>query len=90
MELIDVVVHYGAGTVRATESGVDLGEFENVEIQLTEPEKVKISVVQYYLTVNFGFDPNFWTVRIQSLWTKSRSNIRWELLPLDRTNQWVS
>ena len=53
MELIDVVVHYGAGTVRATESGVDLGEFENVEIQLTEPEKVKICVVQYYFDGEF-------------------------------------
>jgi len=90
MEVVNVVVHYGAGTVRTSESGVDLSEFGNVEIQLTEPEKVKISGVQWYFTVNFGYDPNYWTVRIQSVWTKSRSNIRWELLPLDRTNQWVS
>ena len=83
-------MHYGAGTVRASESGVDLSEFENVEMQLTEPEKVKICGVQWYFTVNFGYDPNYWTVRIQSVWTKSQSNIRWELLPLDRTNQWVS
>ena len=88
--MVHIVVHYSAGTVHATESGVDLREFDNLEIQLTEPEKVEISVVQCYLTVNFGYDPNFWTVRIQSLWTKSRTNIYWELLPLDRTKQWVS
>ena len=88
--MVDVVVHYGAGTVRATESGVDLGEFQNVEIQLTDPEKAKISFVKYFLTANFGLDPNLWTVIIKSVWTKSRTNIFWELLPLDGTKQWVT
>ena len=45
-ELVNVVVYYGSGTVRANESGVDLSEFRHVEIQLTEPEKVRISAVQ--------------------------------------------
>ena len=34
----------------------------------------RISAVQHYLTMNFGFDPNLCTVRIQSLWSKSRTN----------------
>src|SRR5664279_5127621 len=89
-ELVNVVVYYGSGTVCATESEVDISDFQHVEIQLPDPEKLKISVVQYYLTANFGFDPNLWTVRIQSLWTKSRTNIFWELLPLYRTHQWVA
>jgi len=89
-EFVNVVVYYGSGTVRANESGVDLSEFQHVVIPLTDPEKIRISVVQNYLTVNFGFDPNLWTVRIQSLWSKDRTNICWELLPLDRTKQWVS
>ena len=75
MEVVNVVLHYGGGTVRATESGVDLGEFQNVEIQLTDPEKAKISFVKYFLTANFGLDPNLWTVIIKSVWTKSRTHI---------------
>ena len=89
-KFVDVVVYYVSGTVRANESGVNLSEFQHVVIPLTAPEKVRISVVQNYLTVNFGFDPNLWTVRIQSLWTKNHTNICWELLPLDRTHQWLS
>ena len=84
-EFVNVVVYYGSGTVRANELGVDLSEFRHVVIPLTDPEKVGISVVENYLLVNFGFDHNLWTVRIQSLWTKDCTNICWELLPLDRT-----
>ena len=88
--MVSVVVYYGRGCVRTNEYGVDLSEFENVEIQLTQPEKARISDVQSYFTANFGFDPNFYTVIIQSLWSKHRSNICYELLPLDRTNRWVN
>lgn len=89
-EFVNVIVYYGPGTVRANESGVDLSELPHVVIPLIDQEKVRISVVQNYLTVNFGLDPNLWTVRIQSLWTKHRTNICCELLPLDRTKQWLS
>ena len=57
--MVSVVVYYGCGCVRTNESGVDLSEFENVEIQLTQPEKARISDVQSYFTTNFGFDPKF-------------------------------
>ena len=62
MDVVSVVVYYGRGCVRTNESGVDLSEFENVEIQLTQPEKARISDVQSYFTANFGFDPNFYSV----------------------------
>ena len=84
-EVASIVVYYGYGTVRTNESRVDLSEFANVEISLTEPDKARISAVHHYLTMNFGFDPNLWTVRIQSLWSKSRTNICFELIPLDWT-----
>ena len=35
-EVVSIVVYYGYGTVRTNESGVDLSEFVNVEIPLTE------------------------------------------------------
>ena len=47
-EVVSIVVYYGYGTVRTNESGVDLSEFVNVEIPLTEPDKARISAVQHY------------------------------------------
>ena len=58
IEVISIVVYYGYGTVRTNDSGVDLSEFANMEIPLTEPNKARISAVQQYLTMNFRFDPN--------------------------------
>ena len=46
--------------------------------------------MQEYFTGNFGYDPNIFTVKIQSVWSKSRTNIFRELLPLDRTGQWIT
>ena len=88
--MVDVVVHYGAGNVGVNESGVDLSEFGNMLIQLTDPVNLRIAAIQQYFTINFGFDPNIWAVKIQSVWSKSRTNIFRELLPLDRTSQWTS
>ena len=34
-EVVSIVVYYGYGTVRTNEYGVDLSEFENVEIPLS-------------------------------------------------------
>ena len=88
--MVDVVVHYGAGNVGVNESGVDLSEFGNMLIQLTDPVNLRIAAIQQYFTINFRFDPNIWAVKIQSVWSKSRTNIFRELLPLDRTSQWTS
>ena len=88
--MVDIIVHYGAGNVGVNESGVDLSEFGNMSIQLTDPMNLRIVVIQQYFTMNFRFDPNSWTVKIQSIWSKSRTNIFRELLPLDRTSQWTS
>ena len=90
MEVVDVVVHYGAGNVGVSELGVDLSEFGNMLIQLTDPVNLRIAAIQQYFTINFRFDPNIWAVKIQSVWSKSRTNIFRELLPLDRTSQWTS
>ena len=36
--MIDFIVHFGAGTVRVTETGVDLSEFNNMVMQLPDQE----------------------------------------------------
>ena len=89
-ESVKFVVYYGPGNVRSNESGVDLTEFAYVELQLTDPEKVNISQLKHWLTTNFSLDPNVCTVSIQSVWTKSRTKIFWELVPIDRTHKWVT
>ena len=71
-EQVLFVVYYGSGNVRQTVLGADLSEFAYVEMQLMDPEKASIRWFEYYLTVNFGLDPEVWTVRVQSFWTKSR------------------
>ena len=88
--MVDVVVHYGAGNVGVNESGVDLSEFGNMLIQLTDPMNLRIAAIQQYFTIHFQLDPNIWAVKIQSVWSKSRTNIFRELMPLDRTSQWTS
>ena len=90
MEVVDFVVHFGAGNVRVTETGVDLSEFNNMVMQLPDPERARIAAVQEFFTGNFGYNPNMFTVKIQSVWCKSRTNIFRELLPLDRTGQWIA
>ena len=90
MEVVDFVVHFGAGNVRVTETGVDLSEFNNMVMQLPDPERARIAAVQEFFTGNFGYNPNMFTVKIQSVWSKSRTNIFRELLPLDRTGQWIA
>ena len=87
--MVDIVVYYGAGNVGVTESGVDMSEFGNMLIQLTDPINLRIAVIQQYFTINFQLDPNIWAVKIQSVWSKSRTNIFRELMPLDRTSQWT-
>ena len=81
--MVDIVVYYGAGNVGVTESGVDMSEFGNMLIQLIDPMNLRIAAIQQYFTINFQLDPNIWTVKIQSVWSKSRTNIFWELMPLD-------
>lgn len=89
-ELVNFAVYYGPGTVRTNEMGVDLSEFARLELQLPSPEKVSITDLKYWLTANFSLNTDTTTVSIQSVWSKSPSNIFWVLRPIERNSQWVS
>ena len=54
MEVVDFVVHFGAGNVRVMETGVDLREYNNMVMQLPDPERARIAAVQEYLLVILG------------------------------------
>ena len=75
MEVVDILVYYGAGNVGVTKWGVDMSEFGNMLIQITDPMNLRIAAIQQYFTINFWLDSNIWAVKIQSDWSKSRTNI---------------
>ena len=82
-KIVKFVVHYGAGTIRTNHTGVDLSEFQFVELDLPDPETVSLSQAKDYFTKSFSLDPQMCTVSIQALWTNCQSEIMWELKMID-------
>jgi hypothetical protein len=39
--------------------------------------------------VNFGLNPEAYTVGVHALWSNSSTQIFWRLKPIERTSQWV-
>src|SRR3989337_547007 len=87
-ESVNLTVYYGAGNVRYNELGVDLSEFKNGVMTLTDPDRLDIRQLKYWLTTSFGLDPEVCSVSIHALWTKSYKNVKWELMLIDRSQQW--
>ena len=89
-ESVNLTVYYGAGNVRYNELGVDLSEFKNGVMTLADPDRLDIRQLKYWLTTSFGLDPEVCSVSIHALWTKSCKNVKWELLPIDRSQHWLT
>ena len=89
-ESVNLNVYYGAGNVRYNELGVDLSEFKNGVMTLADPDRLDIRQLKYWLTTSFGLDPEVCSVSIHALWTKSCKNVKWELMPVDRSQHWLS
>ena len=85
-ELVKFVLYHGIGNVRTNEMGIDLSEFQHVDLNLPAPETVSFSQVKEWFTVNFRLNPQTWTVSVQSVWLNSQS--LWVLKPIDRTSKW--
>ena len=85
-----MVFYYGSGTVRSNEMGVDLSEFQFVEMYLTAPKTWTVEQLNDWLTSCFQLNPEVYTVGVHALWTKSTSNIYWYLRPIDGTSKLVN
>lgn len=81
-------VHYGVGTVREGPCGVDLSSFSQTTLVHPDGENAQIADVMYWLTRSFSLDPEVCSVVIQGLWSRSPTDIRWELRTLMRTAVW--
>jgi hypothetical protein len=57
---------------------------------LPDPDRLEIRQLKYWLTTSFGLDPGVCSVSIQALWTKSCKNVKWELMLIDRSQQWLT
>ncbi|KAM3335688.1 hypothetical protein ACQJBY_029904 [Aegilops geniculata] len=87
---VNLTVYYGPGNVRYNELGVDLSEFKNGVMTLSDPDRVDIRQLKHWLTTSFGLDSEVCSVSIHALWTKSCKNVKWELMPIDRSQHWLT
>ncbi|KAK1684592.1 hypothetical protein QYE76_045440 [Lolium multiflorum] len=69
--------------------GADLSEFQYEDLHLTNPKTWRVSQLKEWLTVNFGLNPEAYTVGVHALWSSSSTEIFWRLKPIERTSQWV-
>ncbi|KAK1617300.1 hypothetical protein QYE76_022817 [Lolium multiflorum] len=69
--------------------GADLSEFQYEELHLSNPKTWRVSQLKEWLTVNFGLNPEAYTVGVHALWSSSSTQIFWRLKPIKRTSQWV-
>jgi hypothetical protein len=88
-DIVKFVFYYGSGTVLTNEHGVDLSQFQYVELDLTAPQTWTVSQLKEWLVGCLGLNPETYTVGVHALWTQSSSNIFWVLRPIDRTSKWL-
>ncbi|KAE8798265.1 hypothetical protein D1007_26561 [Hordeum vulgare] len=88
-ESVNFTVYYGPGNVLYNELGVDLSEFKKGMLTLSDLDTLDIRQVKR-LTTSFGLDPDVRSVSIHALWTKFCKNVKWELMPIDRSQHWLS
>jgi hypothetical protein len=88
--VVTFVIHYGYGAVRSSDAGADLSEFEYHELELTDPQSIRIGDFKKMLVVFLGLDPKLYTVSWQALWSNSSTIIYCQLKEIERTSQWVS
>nr|XP_051214081.1 uncharacterized protein LOC127331894 [Lolium perenne] len=69
--------------------GANLSEFQYEELHLSNPKTWRVSQLKEWLTVNFGLNPEAYTVGVHALWRSSSTQIFWRLKPIERTSQWV-
>ena len=82
--------YYGVGSVKQNEYGMDLSEFEHVELDLTDPENWSVSQLKDWLAQCLGLNVETHTVGVHALWSRSSKKIWYTLRPIDRDSQWLN
>ncbi|XP_044336445.1 uncharacterized protein [Triticum aestivum] len=89
-ESVNLIVYYGPGNIRYNKLGVDLREYKNGVMTLSNPDRLDIRQLKYWLTTSFRLDPEVCSVSIHALWTKSCKHVKCELILVDRSQQWLT
>jgi hypothetical protein len=69
--VVKFVIYHGYGVVCTTVAGADLSEFQFVELQLTDPQSIRIRQFKLVLVVFFGLNSEMYTISLQALWSNS-------------------
>ena len=88
-DLVKFVFYYGPGTVQTNEIGVDLSDFQYIDVPLTAPKTWSLRQLTEWLTGCLGLNTETHTVGVHALWTRSSTNIFFYLRPVQRDSQWV-
>ena len=71
------------------EIGVDLSDFQYIDVALTAPKTWSLRQLTEWLTGCLGLNTETHTVGVHALWTRSSTNIFFYLRPVQRDSQWV-
>ena len=88
-DVVKFIFYYGPGTVQTNEIGVDLSDFQYIEVALTAPKTWSVSQLTDWLTGCLGLNAETYTVGVHALWTRSSTKISFYLRPVQRDSQWV-
>jgi hypothetical protein len=83
------VIYHGYGAVCTTAAGADLSEFQYQELQLTNPQSIRIGNFKSMSVIFFGLNPELYTVSLQDPWSNYSTNIFCHLKETERTSYWV-
>ena len=89
-DVVKFVFYYGDGSVQQNEDGMDLSQFQHIELDLTAPKNWSVSQLKYWLAECLGLNAETHTVGVHALWSRSSKKIRYTLRPIDRDSQWVN
>ena len=64
---VKFVFYIGDGTVRKNEMGIDLSEFQPVELELTSPKRWTIEQLTEWLAGGFGINREAYTLSVHVL-----------------------
>ena len=70
-DVVKFVFYYGEGSVQQNEDGMDLSQFQHIELDLTAPKNWSVSQLKYWLAECLGLNAETHIVGVHALWSRS-------------------
>ncbi len=81
-------VYYGDGEIISNKMGVDLSNFSQCTLYHPNPDNLRMPEVWYWLTCSFSLDPQVYSVNVSLLWSRSATDIQWQLKEVTGSQSW--